>query len=239
MALPFFGGGYSYEDVVPLPPCSAFTNDDPCEPLYGIFNHTCLAPLNWSLSVINGSLYLVEDNSCGDTPIGLGVVFLLLIAFFAFSGGGGGAKARDIKTPPPDKAYIKKAHAPHRRRHRPPPPPRALPAAAALVLTAAAAAAPRPCHALPATPSPTLPITASLTPSTYPRPLRPRRMRRALHWSEPEAHGTRGACAGQCVLRARPPRRAPSRARGGWMGLCRGCWTLNAGPSCNIGHQSE
>jgi hypothetical protein len=109
MALPFFGGGYSYEDVVPLPPCSAFTNDDPCEPLYGIFNHTCLAPLNWSLSAINGSLYLVEDNSCGDTPIGLGVVFLLLIAFFAFSGGGGGAKARDIKTPPPDKAYINKA----------------------------------------------------------------------------------------------------------------------------------
>ena len=118
MALPFFGGGYSYEDVVPLPPCSAFTNDDPCEPLYGIFNHTCLAPLNWSLSAINGSLYLVEDNSCGDTPIGLGVVFLLLIAFFAFSGGGGGAKARDIKTPPPDKAYINKADAPRRRRHR-------------------------------------------------------------------------------------------------------------------------
>jgi hypothetical protein len=87
----------------------------PSPPLLG--NQTCFFPLNSTLKLVNGSLYLEDTPSCGDIPllILLAVLFVIILLAFAGGGGSGGVGSRSLKSappaPPPSKSYMKAARA--------------------------------------------------------------------------------------------------------------------------------
>lgn len=52
-----------------------------------------MMPLNGSVALINGTFYLVPEPSCGDTPMLIMFLILLLLAVLAFMRSGAGAVA--------------------------------------------------------------------------------------------------------------------------------------------------
>eukprot|EP00967_Tisochrysis_lutea_P051567 scaffold63711_cov32-Tisochrysis_lutea.AAC.2 len=130
MFFSFFGLGggdeeYGYEDATSREFVVSYGGDQ----LYGanegsapspppFSNYTCLFPLNKTLTVINGTLYIEDAPSCGDVPalILFALVMLILILTVAQSSGGPSAAARSLglttpPAPPPSKSYMKQARA--------------------------------------------------------------------------------------------------------------------------------
>lgn len=57
--------------------------------VYGIFNHTCVFPMDSTLTMVNGSIYVLDEPSCGDTHLFVLTMLLLSCGVLAYMKTGG------------------------------------------------------------------------------------------------------------------------------------------------------